>query len=222
MESTLVTICTSSTGICFIGERNFSEFLQKYLPKQQGNIVNNHGQFIKHHEGLAFYTIGQRKGLEIGGGFGAVSRYGHMRGFADITIIDLPFANAVQAGFLAATLGEDKVRFHTEADRESSGKVTLWPSTRKASLTRNFALAINMDSLPEINAEEAQAYLDLIRDQADAFWSVNQEAEKETKGGMKQNRVSAMADAMTEFHRKHRHPYWLEQGYVEELYRINR
>ena len=59
-----------STGICFIGERNFSEFLQKYLPKQQGNIVDNHGQFIKHHEGLAFYTIGQRKGLEIGGGFG--------------------------------------------------------------------------------------------------------------------------------------------------------
>ncbi|HIM58920.1 MAG TPA: tRNA 2-thiouridine(34) synthase MnmA [Gammaproteobacteria bacterium] len=60
-----------STGICFIGERNFSEFLQTYLPKQQGNIVDQDGQFIKHHEGLAFYTIGQRKGLEIGGGFGA-------------------------------------------------------------------------------------------------------------------------------------------------------
>lgn len=58
-----------STGICFIGERNFSEFLQTYLPKQQGNIVDENGQFIKHHQGLAFYTIGQRKGLEIGGGF---------------------------------------------------------------------------------------------------------------------------------------------------------
>ncbi len=60
-----------STGICFIGERNFSEFLQTYLPKQQGDIVDENGQFIKHHQGLAFYTIGQRKGLEIGGGFGA-------------------------------------------------------------------------------------------------------------------------------------------------------
>lgn len=60
-----------STGICFIGERNFSEFLQTYLPKQQGDMVDEHGQFIKHHQGLAFYTIGQRKGLEIGGGFGA-------------------------------------------------------------------------------------------------------------------------------------------------------
>lgn len=60
-----------STGICFIGERNFSEFLQTYLPKQQGDIVDQDGRFIKHHEGLAFYTIGQRKGLEIGGGYGA-------------------------------------------------------------------------------------------------------------------------------------------------------
>ena len=59
-----------STGICFIGERNFSEFLQTYLPKQEGDIVDENGQFIKHHQGLAFYTIGQRKGLEIGGGFG--------------------------------------------------------------------------------------------------------------------------------------------------------
>ncbi len=59
-----------STGICFIGERNFSQFLQTYLPKQQGDIIDANAQFIKHHQGLAFYTIGQRKGLEIGGGFG--------------------------------------------------------------------------------------------------------------------------------------------------------
>jgi tRNA-specific 2-thiouridylase len=37
-----------------------------YLPTQQGDIVDENGQFIKHHQGLAFYTIGQRKGLEIG------------------------------------------------------------------------------------------------------------------------------------------------------------
>ncbi|NYT52022.1 MAG: tRNA 2-thiouridine(34) synthase MnmA [Candidatus Vesicomyosocius endoextente] len=59
-----------STGICFIGKRKFSDFLATYLPKQQGNIVDEQGQFIKYHQGLAFYTIGQRKGLEIGGGFG--------------------------------------------------------------------------------------------------------------------------------------------------------
>ncbi len=59
-----------STGICFIGERNFSKFLQTYLPKQQGDIIDTNGKFIKYHQGLSFYTIGQRKGLEIGGGFG--------------------------------------------------------------------------------------------------------------------------------------------------------
>ena len=59
-----------STGICFIGERPFSEFLTTYLPKEKGDIIDENGQFIKHHQGLPFYTIGQRKGLEIGGGYG--------------------------------------------------------------------------------------------------------------------------------------------------------
>ncbi len=59
-----------STGICFIGKRNFSDFLAKYIKPKQGDIVDEHGNFIKHHNGVYFYTIGQRKGLEIGGGFG--------------------------------------------------------------------------------------------------------------------------------------------------------
>ncbi len=58
-----------STGICFIGERPFSEFLTTFLPKEKGDIVDQNDTFIKHHDGLPFYTIGQRKGLEIGGGF---------------------------------------------------------------------------------------------------------------------------------------------------------
>ncbi len=58
-----------STGICFIGERPFAEFLTTFLPKQKGDIVDENGRFIKHHHGLPFYTIGQRKGLEIGGGY---------------------------------------------------------------------------------------------------------------------------------------------------------
>ena len=58
-----------STGICFIGERNFSDFLNDFLPKEQGDIVDENGRFIKHHHGIPFYTVGQRKGLEIGGGF---------------------------------------------------------------------------------------------------------------------------------------------------------
>ena len=59
-----------STGICFIGKRNFNDFLSQYIKKNEGDIVDDKGNFIKKHQGLAFYTIGQRKGLEIGGGFG--------------------------------------------------------------------------------------------------------------------------------------------------------
>ncbi|WP_028356956.1 tRNA 2-thiouridine(34) synthase MnmA [Brackiella oedipodis] len=56
-----------STGICFIGERPFREFLNRYLPTHEGPILTDEGQEIGRHHGLAFYTLGQRKGLGIGG-----------------------------------------------------------------------------------------------------------------------------------------------------------
>jgi tRNA-specific 2-thiouridylase len=56
-----------STGICFIGERPFREFLQRYLPTQPGDMVTPEGRVIGRHGGLMFYTLGQRKGLGIGG-----------------------------------------------------------------------------------------------------------------------------------------------------------
>ncbi|MDR9497802.1 MAG: tRNA 2-thiouridine(34) synthase MnmA [Hydrogenovibrio sp.] len=59
-----------STGICFIGERNFRDFLQQYLPAQPGEIVSPEGEHLGQHQGLMYYTFGQRKGLGIGGGHG--------------------------------------------------------------------------------------------------------------------------------------------------------
>ena len=57
-----------STGICFIGERNFTNFLKNYLPNQPGKIKNiETGEIIGEHIGLMYYTIGQRKGLDLGG-----------------------------------------------------------------------------------------------------------------------------------------------------------
>lgn len=56
-----------STGICFIGERRFKDFLQRYLPAQPGLIVDDHGNTIGEHQGLMYHTIGQRQGLGIGG-----------------------------------------------------------------------------------------------------------------------------------------------------------
>ena len=56
-----------STGICFIGERRFKDFLQQYLPAQPGDIVTEDGDIIGQHQGLMYHTIGQRQGLGIGG-----------------------------------------------------------------------------------------------------------------------------------------------------------
>ncbi len=56
-----------STGVCFIGERNFKDFLQNYLPAKPGKMMTLEGEVIGNHSGLMYYTIGQRKGLGIGG-----------------------------------------------------------------------------------------------------------------------------------------------------------
>ena len=56
-----------STGICFIGERRFDTFLERFLPAQPGEIVDLRGRVLGHHRGLVFHTVGQRKGLGLGG-----------------------------------------------------------------------------------------------------------------------------------------------------------
>lgn len=56
-----------STGICFIGERKFREFLSNYLPAKPGNIVDTGGNIVGRHSGLMYYTLGQRRGLNVGG-----------------------------------------------------------------------------------------------------------------------------------------------------------
>ena len=56
-----------STGICFIGERKFRSFLQQYIDVNPGNIVDTQGNILGQHQGITFFTIGQRQGLGIGG-----------------------------------------------------------------------------------------------------------------------------------------------------------
>ena len=56
-----------STGICFIGERKFTDFLQRYLPTQPGEMRTPEGRYVGKHSGLMYYTLGQRQGLGIGG-----------------------------------------------------------------------------------------------------------------------------------------------------------
>ena len=64
-----------STGICFIGERNFRKFLQEYLPAQRGKILTLEGEEVGEHIGLMYYTLGQRRGLDLGGRKGEDGRW---------------------------------------------------------------------------------------------------------------------------------------------------
>jgi tRNA-specific 2-thiouridylase len=57
-----------SQGLCFVGNVNFGYFLRDYLPSREGIVTNSQGQVLGRHEGVAFYTVGQRHGLGIGGG----------------------------------------------------------------------------------------------------------------------------------------------------------
>ncbi len=66
-ESIPTALKKDSTGICFIGERNFKKFLMQYLPAKQGDIITLDGRVVGTHDGLMYYTIGQRRGLGIGG-----------------------------------------------------------------------------------------------------------------------------------------------------------
>ena len=56
-----------STGVCFIGERNFKKFLKQYIPATSGDIVDTNGNVVGRHDGILYYTLGQRRGLGIGG-----------------------------------------------------------------------------------------------------------------------------------------------------------
>jgi len=156
--------------------------------------------------------------MEIGGGFGNVARYAFLQGFRDYSIVDIPYVNAIQAAFLAGAIGEENIALYGETPNTA---VKILPSTRKQALPEKLELALNMDSLPEINYEESSDYIRLVKARSKFFFSVNQEAEKTHKGKIEQYCVPDLIRKEGGFTRLHRHPYWMEQGYAEELFAID-
>lgn len=94
-----------STGVCFIGERNFRQFLQGFLPMQPGHMRTEDGRTVGEHIGLAYYTLGQRRGLGIGGS-GDGRRW---------FVIDKDLKNNV----LVVAQGEDSPRLYSRYTRVS-------------------------------------------------------------------------------------------------------
>lgn len=101
-----------STGVCFIGERSFKPFLQQFLPAQPGDIVTLEGKRVGRHDGLMYYTLGQRRGLGIGGVEGVE---GAGRWFV--------LAKNMDTNELIVTHGEDHPMLYS---RNAEGEGTTW------------------------------------------------------------------------------------------------
>ena len=110
-----------STGICFIGERNFRNFLAGYIPMREGDIKTCDGRVVGRHNGVAFYTVGQRKGLGIGGGGDGQAWF----------VLKKDILNNV----LYVSQGEDDVLFRNELLTDGFNFITIKPDKKEFECT---------------------------------------------------------------------------------------
>lgn len=115
-----------STGVCFIGERNFKSFLQQYLPAQPGEIVDEHGTAISRHDGLMYYTLGQRRGLGIGGRTDGTGESWFVIG------------KDLSRNLLIVQQGEHDELFSTALDAETINWISGAPKARSFNCTAKF------------------------------------------------------------------------------------
>jgi hypothetical protein len=153
---------------------------------------------------------------EIGGGYGCLSYVCRRNGFADYTIYDLPWVNVLQGYMLIMSLPPDEVSLFGEPDRP----VRVRPFWEFAALPdRSVDVVINTDSLPEIGEETARRYIaDIARVLRRGFLSINQEAMADYPGIGRQLHVNALVAAEPRLRARHRHRYWMREGYVEEWF----
>lgn len=106
-----------STGICFIGERNFRQFLSQYIPMKDGDIVTQDGKIVGRHQGVYFYTLGQRRGLGIGGSADGNGERWFVLG------------KDVEKNLLIVSQGEDSILFKDGLETEGFNFITPPPAS---------------------------------------------------------------------------------------------
>lgn len=147
--------------------------------------------------------------LEIGGGLGRTAFYCRRFGISDYTTIDIPITSLAQGYFLGRTMGEDKILLIGEQADDPDMRVKLLPPTAFLDGSDRYDLVASVDSLTEIDRSVASSYISAILARADIFLSINHEANPFTV-----RELLAETDKMVEATRA---PYWLRQGYVEEI-----
>lgn len=152
---------------------------------------------------------------EIGGGTGTLAYYLTKTCATKVLVADLPIVSIIQGYYLMKSAGPQNVHLAGEPSRP--GNVKIIPYWQLDWLpAKSVSLFVNVDSMPEIEAETAKHYIGLIKKAGvDSFLSINQES-----GVNGQNVVQNLIGSTGGFRRAYRCPYWLLAGYVEELYRI--
>jgi hypothetical protein len=143
--------------------------------------------------------------VEVGAGLGRTAFYAATFGLHNYTIVDLPLSSVAQGYFLGRTLGPDAVCLYKE---RRSGIAILPPSAFLNSDDR-YDLALNADSLTELDLDTASAYCETFRDRTDVLLSINTEANPFTVHKV----YAAIARPAVS-----RAPYWMREGYVEEIF----
>lgn len=162
--------------------------------------------------------VGEPTILEIGGGTGRTAFYAFKMGFRNYTIVDLPLTGIVQAYFLSKSLGLEHLSLDGEKRLPYGVHLLSPPALFKESATSKAAdsafldrvdydVIVNFDSLVEMSREDALRYMEFIINNGKIFFSVNRESKSFTARGLLDH---FQVDAV-------RNPYWLRQGYAEEI-----
>jgi hypothetical protein len=149
--------------------------------------------------------------LEIGAGSGRTAYYSRKFGIRDYTIIDLPLTNVAQANFLGRVLDPSLLVLSNEPDDDARhDRIRIFSPRWLENSSEHFDIALNADSMTEIDRRQAVAYFRKLAQQADVFVSINHETNS--------FRVSELPSLSGVLIRPNRCPYWLDPGYVEEVF----
>jgi len=143
--------------------------------------------------------------IEIGAGVGRTAYYAHAFGVRDYTIVDLPLTLVGQTLFLTATLGPQAIWLWGEPEPANRDVIKLCPPAFVERTRKQFHLALNVDSLTEMDRSHAENYIVFAREHCDGLLSINHEANAFA--------VSDLAPPPS-----YRFPYALRPGYAEEFY----
>ena len=157
---------------------------------------------------------------EFGAGLGLTAVYAKRFGAADYTIFDLPVVNVFAGNYLLGALGEAGVSLYREP--ETTGAVRVLPFwTCAEQPAERFDVALNQDSFPEIDESLVRQYFDEVaRTTTGHLISINQEAQAPMSDARRHLWVTRLLSGDPRFERIRRSPYWMREGYVEEVYRV--